>query len=259
MKNKKSSLIKIASVVMGLLLSQLAHAVLPKSAITSMVLPIYGVYTTDDPLCLTNLTATVALKTTPENFDMMKSPTIGAGEIPAGGIKCVVMVVKNDFSSVWSAGTYTGTTSSGGGGSHSDNIAACNNGGSDSHKQICSSSATTWPAKITSDAAAIGLSLTTGTCAGVVTEVVPLFLSTYAKCYGSSDTDASVPGCAGGNSNAWAAPTAADDTAHGIHLSSPAPSGDYTFIVDPTNAFGATGAASCGNNSAPIFSFRNGS
>ena len=247
-----------------------ASATIVRSGVTSAKVMLYGVYTTADPLCATGLVATVPLSTTASPFEMTQSPTIGAGQIPAGGINCVIMVMQNRFDSVVAAGTYTTTTTSG---NYTYSDSACNAGFTGTKQAICNGptnygngvvagKSVNWPAQIVTDAAAIGLTLTT-TCAGTTADTIALYLSTASSCYGQNAKDASITGCiVSGNStnNPWQAPTSTSDTAHGIHLATVPASTSYTFVVDPTGAFGATsnnGTPSCGNVSAPLFSFHN--
>jgi hypothetical protein len=241
--------------VTALLSSSVSLAFLPMASITSMTLPVYGVYMTSDASCATGLTATVPLSTTPTSTNFVAKPIIGsAGSFPAT-IGCVVVVIQNNFSGAWSAGTYTGTSTSGG--TNSDNIAACNNGGSQSGQTICNSGVPGWPAKITADAAAIGLTLKTSNCSAHTTsDVVPLVLSTYSVCSGNSLADTGIAACASGTNN-FAVPQSGNtaDAANGTKMTAPSTSGSLKFIVNPTNSFGATTATTCGNTSAPLFSF----
>lgn len=233
-----------------------AFAYLPVSAVTSMTLPVYGIYVSSDPTCVTGMIATIPLRTTPQPINFVANPVIGTANSMPATIGCVVIVVQDNFSSAWAAGTYTGSSYTGGGGPFSDNIAACNNGGSATGTTICNSGVPTWPAQITADAAAIGLTLQTTNCTGATTaSVVPLVLSTNSGCTGNTYGDSGVTACAGVNMNNYAMPTSVGDTLHGTRMSAPSSAGNLKFIVNPTNSFGATGAASCGNTSAPLFSF----
>jgi hypothetical protein len=242
----------------AVLISSPAFAFLPVSAVTSMSLPVYGIYMSSDPSCTTGLVATVPLTLTPQAINFAANPAIGSGSVPAT-IGCVVIVLQNSFSSAWAAGTYTGTTTSNGQGgpySGSDNIAACNQGGTTTAKAICHGDAVTWPTQITTDAAAIGLTLATGTCAGTLTEAVPLFLSTNSACTGNSTADANVTGCQGGSStNNFSMPTSVGDLLHGTLMTAPSTAGNLKFVFSPSNCFGATSASTCGNTGPPMFSF----
>jgi hypothetical protein len=224
-----------------------AFAYIPASSVTTMALPVYGVYTSSDPTCTTGLTATVALTKDPQELNFAENPTIGAGPIPSS-IGCVVIVIGNSLSNGWAAGSYT-TTSQG----YSDS--ACDAGGSYTGQTICNSATIAWPSQITSDAAAVGLTLTTGSCTGSTSEVVPLVLSTDSVCTGQQTTDASVTACANGNVNNFTPPTTASDATQGTKLTSPSASGNLKFVVNPANTLGGESGNTCGNIAAPLFSF----
>ena len=230
-----------------------AFATLPRSAITNMSLQLFGVYTTSDPLCQTGLIATVPLTKASSTYDMTKSPTVGAGSAPTGGIQCVILIVRNKFDAVVAAGSYEG------------NLAAditCDGGVSLPDQHICKSQVTKFPAQVVTDAAAVGLTLQAN-CVGAVgttadSEVLAMYLSVNSKCTQNSAVDTVANGCltGGGNSiaNPWIAPISVNDTAGGIHLTAPAVSSSYTFVVDPSGAFG-NNSGSCQNTGAPLFSF----
>jgi hypothetical protein len=244
---KKSLLMALSTI----LISSPAFAFLPVSAVSSMTLPVFGIYMSTDPSCTTGMQATIPLTTTPLPINFVANPAIGSGSIPAT-IGCVVIVLQNSFTSAWTAGTYTGTSTGG----VSDNIAACNSGNTTGAKAICHGDAVVWPAQITADAAAIGLTLATGNCAGTTSEVVPMVLSTNSACTGNSTADSGVAGCAGGSStNNFSLPTSAGDVLHGTLMTAPSTAGNLKFVVNPTNAFGATSTTACGNTSPPLFSF----
>lgn len=232
--------------------SSSAFAYLPVSAVTSMTLPVYGIYMSSDPTCTTGMTATIPLSTTPQSINFVANPAIGTAASLPSTIGCVVIVVQNSFSSAWAAGPYTTTGNSGG----SDNV--CNAGGSTSGKQICGnggSQTVSWPSQITTDAAAAGLTLTTGSCSGHASEIVPLVLSTNSACTGNNTADASISGCTGANVNNWALPTSSGDKSNGTHMTAPSTAGNLKFVVNPTNAFGNTGGGTCGNTAPPLFAF----
>lgn len=228
------------------------HALIGRAAVTQINTQLYGVYLSSDPTCQTGLTAVVELTATPRPFNMARSPTLGQGEVPSGGIKCVVMVMKNDVQIGIAAGTYTGTSNS-----QADSV--CNGGKTPSAAAICHNGvAVSWPAKITADAAAIGLSLTSSCAGGGSTSaVIPLYLSTYSACTGLTSVDAATPGCS--SPDAFSPPTASNDLNYGIHISDPGPAGDFTFVIDPNQSAGNDGGGSggsCDMFKAPLFSFR---
>lgn len=243
----------------ALMTSSSAFAFLPVSAVTSMTLPVYGIYMSTDATCTTGMTATIPLSTTPQLINFVANPVIGtASNLPAT-IGCVVIVIKNNFTSAWSSGSYTGqsTTNGGSGGPYNDSN--CNGGGNNgSGAQICGNGSTqtvTWPTQITTDAAAIGLTLTTGTCVGSASEVVPLTLSTNSGCTGNTTADAGVAACSGANTDNWDMPTSVGDVHNGTKMTAPSTAGNLKFVVNPTNSFGGTGSSTCGNTSPPLFSF----
>ena len=235
-------------------LSTPAFAFVPASAVTTMSLPVYGIYTSSDPTCTTGLIATVALTKTPQSINFAANPIIGSGSLPTT-IGCVVIVTGNNLSNAWAAGTYTTTSTSGGGGSYPDS--QCNAGGSNTGQSICNVGngvVPTWPAKIITDAAAIGLTLKTTACSST-SDVVPLVLSTNSLCTGQNVADASVAACASGNNNNFALPTSTADASHGTKLTAPSVAGDVKFIVNPANTLGGNSSGVCNNISAPLFSF----
>ncbi len=251
-KMKKSLLIAISA----LLVSSSAFAYLPVSAVTTMALPVYGIYTSSDPTCMTGMIATVALTKTSQTINFASNPTIGSGALPAT-IGCVVIVVGDSLSNAWAAGTYTTTSTGGGGSPVSDS--SCNAGGSNTGQKICNNGTPTWPAQITADAAAIGLTLKTTSCSsGTTSDVVPLVLSTNSICTGQPVTDAAVTACNGGNINNFAMPTSAADASNGTKLTAPSAAGNLKFVVNPTNTLGGSiqnSVNTCGNIAAPLFSF----
>ena len=243
---------QLLTALSALLFSSSAFAFLPVSAVTTMALPVYGVYTSADPTCLTGMTATVALSKTPQAFNFAAGGSLGSGPVPTT-IGCVVIVAGNSLSNAWSAGTYTTTSNGGGGGASSDSV--CNAGGSNTGQTICNNGTPTWPAKITADAAAIGLTLKTTSCSSPsATDVVPLVLSTNSICTGQNAVDSLVTACANVSMNNFSMPTSVGDALHGTKLVAPSVAGDLKFIVNPANTLGGNGT-SCGNISAPLFSF----
>lgn len=224
-----------------------ASAAIPVSAITSMKAYIYGAYVTSDPKCTDNLVAVKPMTVTPVEHDMLTNPTIGEADLPIE-INCVVMVMKNQVPTTWAAGTYTGSDSS------------CNAGGTDAGA-ICGNVATqttiSYPAKIAADMTAVGLTAGT-TCTTSTSDIVPLYISTYSKCYMQETLDAAITGCVWVNGysvgTTFVAPTAAD-SANGVHLTAPAVSNAYRFVIDPTGSTGDRNGT-CTSLAPPLFSFR---
>ena len=226
-----------------------AFAFIPSASITTMSLKVYGIYTSADPTCATGMVATIPLTSTPQTLNFAQTPTIGSGAI-SETIGCVVIAIANNLSNGWAAGTYSSTSSG-----HSDNV--CNAGGSNTGQAICGnggSQTVSWPQKVITDAAAVGLTLASGSCNGVTTEVVPLILSTNSACTGNQIADAGVSVCSGGNNNNFNIPTSAGDVHNGTKLTAPSVAGNLKFIVNPSNTLGSDGS-SCGNLAAPLFSF----
>jgi len=245
------------SLVSFVFISANAFAYVPASAVTTMAIPVYGVYTSADPSCTTGMIATIPLTLTPQLINFAKHAAIGTGPT-SNTIQCVVIVTGNDLTNGWAAGNYTGTSANGGGASYPDSN--CNAGGANTGQTICGNGgpqSVSWPAQITADAAAIGLTLATPTCVGSNSEIVPLVLSTNAACTGQSAADSLVAGCVPPhNMNNYHLPTTANDTTYGTKLVTPTGTGDLKFVVDPSNTLGGSGASSCGNISAPLFSFK---
>jgi hypothetical protein len=244
--------------VSAILVSSSAFAYLPVSSITTLALPVYGVYMSADPTCVTGMVATIPLSKTPQTINFASGPVIGTADTLPATIGCVIIVVGNSLSNAWSAGHYDSLTTQ----SNPDTL--CDAGGSTTGQVICgggSGQTVSWPAQITTDAAAIGLTLATGTCVGTTTEVVPLVLSTNSICSGNSAIDASIPACNVGNgTNNWTMPTTTNDATEGTKLTAPAVTGNLKFVVNPTNTLGVSQHNSdplaCGNISAPAFSFQ---
>jgi len=242
---KKQLLLSLSS----FLLPVSAFAFIPAASISTMSLKVYGLYTSADPTCTAGMVATIPLSNTPQTLNFARTPTIGSGPVSAT-IACVVIAIANNLSNGWDAGTYASTSSG-----NSDNV--CNAGGSNAGQAICGNGgaqAIGWPAKVIADAAAIGLTLTTGTCNGLTTEVVPLVLSTNAACTGNQIVDAGIGACSGGNINNFNLPTSAGDVHNGTNLNAPSAAGNLKFVVNPTDTLGSDGS-SCGNLAAPLFSF----
>src|SRR4051812_30294107 len=92
-----------------MVLSGSAFAGLPRSALPSVQLAIYGIYTSSDPSCQTGLIATVPISATATLINLVSEPTFGTGTVPTN-INCVIIVMRNYFSATWAAGTYTTST-----------------------------------------------------------------------------------------------------------------------------------------------------
>jgi hypothetical protein len=249
-----------------------ARANLPPSAISQMKVGLYGIYTSDDATCQSGLVATVPLTAAPSDFDFAASPSLGEGPIPAGGIKCVVILLESQLTMAWRAGSYTSTTRFGTS-EHPDSN--CNSGGTEGPLSFCdakspSFSNPTFPAAIQADLERAGLAAKAKCAAdGDLTAIVPLYLSSDSKCVGVVEADNAIGGgCEwslntsvtpeGYRSNAFEVPpTGPDDTKHGIHID-PLPAGvsSFAFVVDPSAALGGNSSTGCGGIGPPRFSFR---
>jgi hypothetical protein len=269
---------KLSSLKIGLsllLVPALSFGYLPKSAITQMSMPLYGMYTTADPTCLTGLVATIPLKATPTSVNFVSGSAIGRGEIPAGGIKCIIIIAKFEMTFKWAAGTYTGTTSFG---TNTYQDSGCNAGGTitisaaGQNAPTCSpaqrSTTMTWPTKVQEDLAALGLTPKTNCNDAGASDLFPLYLSTYSKCYGETALDNAIGGtCAWSNNTnitaegyrsnlIFQAPTAENDYQRGIHIDAlAAGTARFKFIVDPTVAFGGNDGG-CNAFGPPKFLFQ---
>lgn len=256
--------------------SQAAFGYLSKSDITEMTMPIYGVYTTADPTCLTGLVATMPLSATPTSINFVSSAAIvRGGSLPADGVKCVIIVAKFDMTFTWKAGTYTGTTKFG---TNTYQDSKCNAGGTISlpaSQQTAMptcitqrSTTVTWPTKIVEDMTALGMTYKTTCNASGAPNLFPLYLSTYSKCYGETVLDNAIGGtCAWSNNTnitsegyrsntIFQAPTAENDHQHGIHIDALAAGAKkFKFIVDPTVGFGGTDSG-CSAFGPPKFEFK---
>ncbi|HTM44146.1 MAG TPA: hypothetical protein VL137_04280 [Polyangiaceae bacterium] len=248
--------------------SHKVNANLPANAINEVSMPLYGIYTTSDPLCQTGLVATLPIKSQPTLTNLAESPTLGTGPLPEHGIACVVIVAQDRFMLGWSAGTYTGTSHFG---TSTFDDANCNAGGSEGPLMMCNDSplAPTWPAQILDDLAAAGIAPAMDCSgAGDGTLAVPLYLSTAAKCVGEVVADTAIGGACdwslntnvtpeGYRSNTLSqAPTQLDDPLHGAHIDAlPAGLTHFKFIADPTPTLGGNGSNSCGGLNPPRFSF----
>jgi hypothetical protein len=247
------SWLKLSLITSGLISSSLAHATIPRDAVSGIVARIYGIYTSTDPTCESGLVQTIPLTTTPRIFNMANAPTIGSGPV-ANPIKCVVLIMQNQVEMNWLSGTYAGTTS----GNPDSN---CNSGGSQT-RTLCGNAGGTvsvsWPTGILADLTRVGLTATT-TCPTTPTgsEVIVIYISTNSKCTFNTAVDAAASGCvSGGNpaGNAFATPTTADST-NGIKLNNPPTSATYRFIINPDGTVGGTSATTCGNVGPPRFGF----
>ena len=233
-----------------LFISKMAFAFLPLSAISATNLQIYGLYTTSDPLCQTNLVPTLPITATPQTLNFASSPTLGAGSI-ASPINCIIIVMTNNVSAGWAAGTYT-TTSYG----NSDSV--CNTAGTASFSPCQNHVSINWPptaSQLSKDMTTASLTMAS-TCTGTSSDIVALYISTDSACSGngSSTTDPSACYANSAYPNLFEAPTAANDTSHGVLTTSPAASPRYKFVINPSNTFGGNGTA-CGSLTPPLFSF----
>ena len=235
-----------------------AQAALPRSAVTSEGVWVYGMYTSADLFCQTGLVATIPLSTTPTQIDFVLNPEIGDGPV-AAPIQCVVFVMKNDIYFSWASGEYTGTT-------QGNDDSLCDIGG-DSSQTICRGGEDQtipvgWPDQITQDMAAIGLTPTTACPPGTPAEaVIAVYLSPNSACSGNAATDPA--DCYNAQygfpmSNDFMPPTASGDTQHGINITVPAEGqSQYTFIMDPDQTIGGMNDSTiCANAGPPRFSFR---
>lgn len=241
--------LSVALLALGLLPSA-AHAALTASQITTMNIKLYGMYTSADPTCQTGLTPTLPLNANPTVENLSTGPTLGTGPV-SSSINCVVFILKNTVTYGWPAGTYSTTTNS-----NSDGV--CNAGGS-LDQIICHGNTTqSYPAQISTDAAAVGITLATS-CPNSATgnEIVAVYVSTDSACIGQPLLDPGSCSNGGGNTNdAFAAPTAAGDTAHGCKLTAPAAgAASYTLVIDPAGSVGNDGG-NCSSVAPPIFTLR---
>jgi len=260
MKNLKLGLFSL-----GVLFSSTASwAGLALSSINTMNVTMYGMYTTSDPLCQTGLTATIPVSATGSTYNLVLGPTLGSGAV-SSSIACVVILMKNTVGYGWAAGSYTSSSNQG-----SDSV--CNAGGT-SNAIVCRgnnvnnspvTTTLTYPTQVATDAAKAGLTLATSCSqSSTGTEVVPLYISTYALCTGQTTADTAAGNAStcvsnGGSTNmVFQAPTAASDAAHGAKLTAPTSAASYTFKVDPTSSVGNSGNSACGSTSPPLFSLTN--
>lgn len=248
--------------ILSMSVSSPVLAALPRSAVSSMIISYYGMYTTSDPTCQTGLVAALPLSSTLHSVDLTTRPTLGNGSV-ANPIKCVVLITKNTISETWASGSYTGTTDA-------NNDSQCNAGSSSALSyNVCRSVASlSYPAQIVADAAAAGLTLASSCAANPTgTEVMPVYISTYSACSGNTATDPASCTAGGSYPNAFAAPTASGDVHNGIQLTSPEAKGTIYFVVDPTSTIGgcgsvgpncvSTGSGNCGAAFPPLFYFHN--
>jgi hypothetical protein len=240
-----------------------ARSYLPRSAVKGLTLSIYGLYTSTDPTCATGLIATIPISATPTARDMVSSPELGTGPV-ASPIKCVVLVANNSVTNAWKSAADSGVSTYNVNDTHGD---VCDVGSDGSPKSICGHMNETpfWPEQIKADLTAAGLTATT-TCAGSQDEIVPIYLSTYAACVGTSTADAGVEGCQiteGEGSHpandAFSAPTEDGQKTKGIKLTAPVEADKYKFVADPDGTIGyqegENSTYSCTDQGPPRFSF----
>lgn len=255
--------------------SATSWANLPASAVTKMAFQIYGIYTTNDPTCLTGLFATRPLSATSQEINFAAAPSLGTGPVPADGIKCLIIVAKAQYSVEWIAGSYAPGVKRFGSNSYQDSN--CNAGGSTSYSDVTETPTCQpgirptnidWPQKIKDDMAALGISYATECNGSNAGNIFPIYVSTYSKCTGETVSDNVAFGGIGGTCE-WSlytnvtpegyrantidqAPTAADDHQHGIKLNVlSANINKYKLIIDPLVGGTDTG---CGIDGPPKFS-----
>lgn len=221
-----------------------AHAFLSRSAISSLKVTIYGVYTTSDATCASGWVQSF-LSATPTVADFVQQASLGTGS-SATPINCLLLIAKNSMLTSVAAGTYTTTSSS-----NPDSV--CNAGVTDQAQHICHSVTPVWPSVVTTDAQAAGLTLAT-TCASSPTgnEVIPIYMSVNAACTGQQALDGSNTLCGSGGGSgpvAFVPPettSTAGSSAKGIKLTSIAsPGGTIFFTVDPDQSMGGDGSSNC--------------
>jgi hypothetical protein len=248
-----------------------ARSNLPASAISELTVRVYGMYTTADPLCHTDLVATVPLSATPKELNLAGSPSLGTGPIPADGIQCVVLVFEPRMVFTWAPGTYTTTSQFG---TSTFNDSNCNAGGTLEIKGSMGcqpgkrETTIDWPSAIKADLATGGITAADACDAPVAPTALPLFLSTASACVGEVKADEAIGGdCTwtthtditpeGYRANTpFQAPRNQSDSAHGIKIN-PLPAGatKYKLLVDPTPAVGGSGGSDCGGLGPPRFAF----
>ena len=244
-----------------------AQATLPKSAFSSAKMSLHAAYVSSDPTCQTGLVAILPMSKTAKEVDFANNPEIATNVtgLPSS-IKCMVWVYQNTMSVAWKAGTYTTTTNQ-----HGSVISdsGCNSGGDSTFipnnpfSYSGPSITYTYPEKIQTDAAAVGLTLTTtisGTAAATGTETSLAFLSTYSDCIADQEDATSLAnGCfaSGYFPDSAIAPTAAGSKTEGIRLTEFSGTSDITMVFDPTLMIAGTSGGSCSNYSGPKLSVHN--
>jgi hypothetical protein len=225
-----------------------AFAAIPASATTTMQMKIYGIYTTDDPTCRTNLKQSVALRATARDINMVSRPDFGSGPV-ANPIKCVVIIFGSPITVTVAAGTYTSTTTSSTGTTMSDSI--CNAGKSYSSPIESGGVMTevTWVESIKTDLQALGLTPTLTVPAsgqGTAADIFPLYISTYSACTGNIHEDLPTAACktvvsgtTQSTSNILKYPTTDGSTTEGAKLTQPAAKAAYKFVTDAAKLVGA--------------------
>ena len=227
---------------------QQSFAFLATSSITKLGFQIYGLYTSSDPTCQSNLYATVPLTSTPTSFDFTKATKLGTGPVPSP-VNCVVLITTNTWDAKWAAGSYTSTSNS-----QSDGV--CNSGGESIGPMVSNGTTITWPDQIAKDMATAGLSaVSVGTTSQSL--IIPIFLSPYSECYGNlnvEDATCTTLDNGHGGPNFTSPPTGPLDT-KGFHLTVPAAAQTaYDFVVDPSESVGYS-LGICGTM-MPIFKFK---
>jgi len=235
---------RVASLIfVSIILGATSFANLPRSAVNSVGVTLYGVFTTADPTCQNSLVASLPLSKTPITSNFAVAPILGAGSVPTK-IACVVLVLANKIQINWSAASYSGSDS------------VCSAGGSAS-VNTCVGTAVSWPALITSSAQAIGLSIA-NSCSVAPTgnEIVPVFMSVNSNCTGNSVIDQNITGCSisgKSTSSVAQAPSTTNSTSSGARIPSTQSKGRIVFAVDPDQIVSGNGGV-CGLSTAPVFS-----
>lgn len=226
-----------------------AHATIPRSGVSSLVMQVYGLYFSSDPTCQTNLVATIPISKSAQSVDFLQSPVLGSGIIPSS-VNCIVAVIKNSVNLTWASGSYTSTSSGG-----SDNV--CNSGGTATMSPCNNASKTiSWPATIQADMNAAGLTLASA-CSSSPTgnEIIPIYLSSYSACTNNSVYDPLL-GRSSCSANAFTPPTSSTSTSAGLALSGSTAQAAYAFVVDPTGMVGNSSGSCAATFGAPRFGAR---
>jgi hypothetical protein len=236
-----------------------AHAFIPLSGVSSLKVQLYALYTSADPTCQTGLVATVPMSKTAVTVDVMQGPQVGSNASTSSTINCIVWVTGNTTTATIGAGPFTSTSTWSS--TNTNNSDSPCTGGKTIGPQMMTAVATTinWPTQIKTDLASAGLSAITSTTG--LTDVIPIYVSTDSKCTDQYQADSAISGCTWSGStptsNPFNAPTAANDTAHGVNLSASISSGSstgYKMVINPVGMFGGN-SGSCSQNGFPLATF----